>query len=104
MTVIIDELLLQRIARERRFDERTLEIARRLILGNESAKKLSTEFGVITQRIYQIRGLIKKAVEAYELPDGWTDVRLEGPPEVIQAVCAFYRLRMRALGLPATAT
>ena len=43
---VIDSHLLERVARERRFDPRTLEIAWRLFIEKEPVKKLSAEYGV----------------------------------------------------------
>ena len=86
MTIIVDEDMLARVARDRRFDPRTLEIARRLFLEKENVKKLSTEYGVIFQRIYAIRKMVLEAAEEYALPQGWSEVSLRGPAEVVQAV------------------
>ena len=54
MTTTIDKYLLDRVARERRFDDRTMEIARRLFLKEEKPRKLALEYAVIHQRIYAI--------------------------------------------------
>ncbi|MDM0001168.1 hypothetical protein QTI24_21350 [Variovorax sp. J22P240] len=93
---VVDEALLERVARERRFDPRTLEIARRLFLGNDSAKMLSTEYGVIHQRIYAIRRMVQEAVQSYGLPDGWSEVTLSGPADLVRAAKARFERQKRA--------
>lgn len=81
MTVTVDEAELQRIARQRRFDPRTLEIARRLFIEGDRPKLLAAEYGLILQRIYAIR----KAVLDLALPTGEAEVTLRGPVEAIEA-------------------
>jgi hypothetical protein len=93
--------LLERVARERRFDPRALEIARRLFINGEPVKKLSTEYGVIHQRIYAIRRLVIEHVEKYALPDGWTEVTLRGPAEVVQAMAELFQERVSELAAEA---
>ena len=44
--VRIDLALLERIAEQRRFESRTLEIAKRLFIHKETPKRLSVEYGV----------------------------------------------------------
>ena len=93
--MIVDELLLERVARERRFDARTVEIARRLFLGNEAPRKVAKEFALIDQRLYAIRAEVLKQVERYALPEGWSEVTLRGPADVVKATQAFFNRRMR---------
>lgn len=93
---VVDAPLLERVARERRFDARTLEIARRLFIENETPKKLSTEYGVIHQRIYAIRKLVQKAVESYRLPEGWSEVTLRGPADLVRATATQFEAKKRA--------
>ena len=81
MTASVDEAELQRIARQRRFDPRTLEIARRLFIDGDRPKLLAAEYGVILQRIYAIR----KAVLDLALPAGEAEVTLRGPVEAVEA-------------------
>ncbi|WP_298703861.1 hypothetical protein [uncultured Variovorax sp.] len=81
MTVTIDEKELARVAKQRRFDARTLEIAHRLIIGKEPPLLLAAEYGVIHQRIYAIR----RAVLKDALPVGMAEITLRGPVEAIEA-------------------
>jgi len=94
--MIVDELLLERVARERRFDARTVEIARRLFIGDEAPRKVAKEFALIDKRIYAIRAEVLKQVERYALPEGWSEVTLRGPADVVKATQAFFNRRMRA--------
>ena len=94
--MIVDELLLERVARDRRFDARTVEIARRLFIGNEPPRKVAKEFALIDKRIYAIRAEVLKQVERYALPEGWSEVMLRGPADVVKATQAFFNRRMRA--------
>lgn len=82
----IDLALLEKIAGQRRFEPRTLEIAKRIFVHGESPKRLSVEFGVNLQRVYAIRKEILAAAEASALPAGWEQVTLAGPREVIERV------------------
>jgi hypothetical protein len=81
MTTSVDAAQLERIAQKRRFDPRTLEIARRLFLEGDRPKLLSAEYGLILQRIYAIR----KAVLDSALPLGEAEVTLRGPAAAIEA-------------------
>ena len=51
----IDLALLERIGELRRFDPRTLEIAKRLLIHGEDPKRLSLEYGINLPRVYAIR-------------------------------------------------
>lgn len=82
--IAIDNDLLERIAAERRFEARTLDMARRLFIHHETPKRVASEFGVNTQRIYAIRKEILAAAEAYQLPDGWMRAELVGPTELVE--------------------
>jgi hypothetical protein len=99
--MIVDEPLLERVVRERRFDARTVEIAKRLFLGNEAPRKLAKEFALLDKRIYAIRAEVLKQVQRYDLPEGWSEVTLRGPAEVVKAAHALFRKRMRELGASA---
>ncbi|PZQ77686.1 MAG: hypothetical protein DI563_02785 [Variovorax paradoxus] len=81
MTVTIDEEELARIAKLRRFDARTLEIARRLFIDKDAPMLLTAEYGVIHQRIYAI----KRAVLKDALPVGIAEITLRGPKEAVEA-------------------
>ncbi len=80
----IDFDLLERIAGQRRFEPRTLEIAKRLFLHGDSPKRLSVEFGVNLQRVYAIRKEILAAAQVSALPPGWAELNVAGPRELIE--------------------
>jgi hypothetical protein len=82
----IDLSLLERIAQQRRFEERTLEIAKRLFVHGETPKRLSVEYGVNIQRVYAIRKEVLAAAQALELPPGWEEITVRGPKELIEQV------------------
>ena len=84
--VKIDLALLERIAEQRRFENRTLEIAKRLFIHGETPKRLSVEHGINLQRVYAIRKEILGAAQASALPPGWEEVTLVGPSEVIAQI------------------
>lgn len=94
--MVVDELVLQRLARERRFDARTLEIARRLFLLGEKPRKVAKEFALIDKRVYAIRSEVVRHVQRYQLPDGWSELTLQGPVEVLKATQAYFDRRMEA--------
>ena len=82
----IDLALLERIAEQRRFGTRTLEIAKRLFIHGVTPKHLSIEYGVNLQRIYAIRREVLAAAEALALPAGWDELTIAGPKEVIEQI------------------
>lgn len=82
----IDLSLLERIAQQRRFEERTLEIAKRLFVHGETPKRLSVEYGVNIQRVYAIRKEVLAAAQALELPPGWEEITVRGPKALIEQV------------------
>ena len=100
MTSTIDKYLLDRVARERRFDDRTMEIARRLFLKEEKPRKLALEYAVIHQRIYAIRRMVMEAVASYQLPPGYSEVTLRGPAELVQAISELFEQQMSELVEP----
>lgn len=100
MTTVVDKHLLDRVSRERRFDDRTMEIARRLFLEGEKPTKLAREYAVIHQRIYAIRRMVTEAVASYELPPGYSEVTLRGPAELVQAICELFDQQMSELVEP----
>lgn len=81
MTMSVSEADLERILNQRRFDDRTKEIARRLFLHEERPKLLAVEYGLILQRVYAIR----KTVLDLAMPPGEAQVTLTGPVEAIEA-------------------
>ncbi|MDM0108037.1 TrfB-related DNA-binding protein [Variovorax sp. J22R24] len=97
MTTTVDEAQLERIAKERRFGPRTLEIARRLFLDNERPKLLAAEYGVIFQRIYAIRKTVLDAAKGEELRDGWASLTLCGPAEAVEAARRAYDRKLASL-------
>lgn len=80
----IDLALLERIATQRRFEDRTLEIAKRLFIHGETPKRLSAEYGVNLQRVYAIRKEVLSAAQALSLPPGWAQATLVGPSELVE--------------------
>jgi hypothetical protein len=82
MTITVD--LLERIARKRRFSARTLEIAKRLFLHDETPKRLAAEYGVNLARIYHIRDQVGSAAQDEKLPPGWEEITIAAPKEVIR--------------------
>ena len=98
MTTRVDEAELQRIARQRRFDPRTLEIARRLFVDGDRPKSLAAEYGLILQRIYAIR----KAVLDLALPEGEAELTLKGPAEAIKAAKRAFDKYMEKLAITGT--
>ena len=93
MTKTVDEGQLARIAKKRKFDPRTVEIARRLFIHHEKPKLLSAEYGVILQRVYAIR----KAVLDSALKTGYDELNLQGPAEAIAAARLAYEKHMAKL-------
>lgn len=79
----IDLALLERIAQQRRFEGRTLEIAKRLFIHGETPKRLAVEYGVNVQRVYAIRREVLAAAQALALPPGWEEATIAGPRELI---------------------
>jgi TrfB plasmid transcriptional repressor len=82
----IDHGTLDRIAQQRRFEPRTLEIAKRLFLHGEPAKRLAVEYGVNIQRVYAIRREVLDAGRTIALPPGWEEVTIAGPKALIEQI------------------
>lgn len=82
----IDHATLDRIAQQRRFEPRTLEIAKRLFLHGEPAKRLAVEYGVNIQRVYAIRREVLEAARTVALPPGWEEVTIAGPKALIEQI------------------
>ena len=83
---MIDLATLEAIAGQRRFDTRTIEIGKRLLIHGEDAKRLSHEYGINLQRVYAIRKEVLAAAQAVALPPGWERLTIAGPREVIARV------------------
>jgi hypothetical protein len=83
---IVDLELLERIAQQRRFEGRTLEIAKRLFIHGETPKRLAVEHGVNIQRVYAIRKEVLAAAQALALPPGWEEFTIAGPKELIEQI------------------
>jgi hypothetical protein len=83
---VIDLELLERIAGQRRFEGRTLEIAKRLFIHGETPKALAMEYGILIQRVYAIRREVMQAAEALRLPPGWATVTVSGPKDLIKSI------------------
>jgi hypothetical protein len=97
--VTVDLEQLMRIGEVRRFEPRTMEIAKRLFIHNETPKRLSVEYGLNVQRIYAIRREVLAVAKQLELPDGWAEVTLAGPKELIQQLATEYVSAMKKLKL-----
>lgn len=93
--MVVDELTLARVARERRFNARTVEIARRLFIDKHPPLSVAKEFALLDKRIYAIRAAVIKHVKGYALPEGWVEVTLRGPAAVMKEVEALFRKRMK---------
>jgi hypothetical protein len=92
----ISEELLQQIADRRGFEERTIEIARRLFLYGQTPKHVSIEFGINHQRVYAIRKQFLKAAETEVLPSGWAQATLVGPRSLVDDFLARFDEAMAA--------
>ncbi|MBS0448530.1 MAG: hypothetical protein JSR59_21625 [Proteobacteria bacterium] len=90
----VDLALLERIAQKRRFEERTLEIAKRHFVYGESVPRLAAEYGLHVQRVYAIRRMVLETAQQIALPPGWEEVTIAGPREL---VARFKRLFEEAL-------
>ncbi len=95
--MIVDANILERVSRERRFDARTVEIARHLFLMGMPPRQVATQFGVVDKRVYAIRAAVLDQVEKYKLPDGWSEVTLRGPIDAVKEAEATFRRRMREI-------
>jgi hypothetical protein len=91
--VSLDAAAFKLIERKRRFRGQTLEIAKRRMLGGERASDLAAAYGVNLQRIYMIETQIAAAWQAMQLPEGWEEVTLVAPKDLIKE---FLRRAQRA--------
>ena len=80
----IDNELLERLTAQRRFEQRTVDIAKRLFIHNEKPKRVASEFGINLQRVYAIRKEILAAAETFALPEGWARAELVGPRDLVE--------------------
>lgn len=94
--IVIDVQLLERIAAMRRFEDRTLEIAKRLFIHKQKPKRVASEFGVNLQRAYAIRKEFLAAAKEAALPNGWEEATFKGPAEVIAELKLLYARAMGA--------
>ena len=79
----LDATALKLITQRRRFNAQTLEIAKRRVLGEESATALAAEYGVNLRRIYAIEKQIIAAWRELHLPPGWSEITLVAPKPLI---------------------
>ena len=94
----IDLPLLERIASRRRFEPRTLEIAKRLFVYGEPARRLAAEYGVNVQRIYAIQRRVLAAAAASKLPEGWEELTVSGPRELVASFRDAFEKALAASG------
>lgn len=92
----IDLALLERLAQSRRFEARTLEIAKRHFVHGESAKRLAVEHGMAVQRIYAIRRMVLLAANEDALPAGWAEATLRGPKALVQKFSRLFEEELSA--------
>lgn len=79
----LDATALKLLTQRRRFNSQTLEIAKRRVLGEESATALAAEYGVNLRRIYAIEKQIIAAWRELHLPPGWSEITLAAPRSLI---------------------
>lgn len=101
--VTVDGPLLDRIAARRRFETRTLDIARRLFIHDQTPKRVASEFGVNLQRVYAVRKQILSAAESLALPPGWVREELVGPRALVEHHKRLFKAAMDEIdsGFPA---
>ena len=90
----VDLDLLSRINEVRRFEPRTLEIAKRLFIHRETPKRLSVEYGLNIQRIYAIRREVQDAATKVALPAGWVERSFRAPEPVMKRIIEVYGIEM----------
>lgn len=96
--LVIDVPLLERIVSMRRFEERTLEMAKRLFIHKHPPKRVASEFGVNLKRVYAIRKEFLAAAKEATLPCGWDQETFKGPKDVIAGLREFYEQAMAKAG------
>ncbi len=97
----VDLPLLERIASRRRFEPRTLEIAKRLFVYGEPPKRLAVEYGLNVQRIYAIQRRVLEAAAASKLPEGWEELTVAGPRELVASFREAFEKALAASGAAA---
>ncbi len=78
--------LLDNLAERRHFADRTLEIARRLFIEQETPTHLALAYGLSLQRVYRIRDTILAAAKAEALPQGWEEMTIVAPSPIIREI------------------
>lgn len=82
----ITAALLDNLAERRHFADRTLEIARRLFIEQETPTHLALAYGLSLQRVYRIRDTIVAAAKEAALPQGWEEVTIAAPSPIIREI------------------
>lgn len=72
------------VARKRRFQRQTVDIARRVLVDGEDPRDLAVGYGLSVSRIYAIAEQVHGAVKARHLPPGWIEVTIAGPEALIR--------------------
>ena len=80
----IDAATLDRVAKSRRFDARTLEIAQRIFVNGERAASLAREYGLHPLTVYRIVRNVRAASQAEWLPPGWIKITIAGPEPMMR--------------------
>ncbi|MCU0895969.1 MAG: transcriptional regulator KorA [Burkholderiales bacterium] len=80
----VDEATLERVAKTRRFDAQTIEMARRVLLHGERNTALANEYGLHPITIYRNVRAVRLACEAEWLPRGWTRRTIAAPTVMIR--------------------
>jgi hypothetical protein len=80
----VDEATLERVAKTRRFDAQTIEMARRVLLHGERNSALANEYGLHPITIYRNVKAVRLACEAEWLPRGWTRRMIAAPNAMIR--------------------
>ena len=81
----INEATLARVAKTRRFDARTIEMARRVLLHGERNAALAHEYGLHPITIFRNVKAVRLACEAEWLPRGWSRRMITAPTAMIRA-------------------
>lgn len=80
----LDAAAFSRLVRSRKFQPRTLEIARRLIVDGEQARDLAHAYGLAVSRIYNIGMQVAAAYQAERIPSGWVETTLVAPAALVR--------------------
>ena len=72
------------VARRRRFQKQTVDIARRVLVDGEDPRDLAVAYGLSVSRIYAIAESVHHAVKARHLPPGWIEVTIAGPEQMVR--------------------